>query len=321
MLSKKTQRVTRTINNAKDFGKVAVIYGGTSAERDVSLMSGKAVHEGLIANKVDSYLIDSQSYDLQNLKTDKFDRVWIALHGRGGEDGSLQGALEYLNIPYTGSGVLSSALCMDKLRSKQIFLANNLATPKWMLVDSETTEADLLDGLGLPLVIKPSNEGSSIGMSIVNEASLLSQAIQEALLLDATIIAEEYISGKELTVSVLHDQVLPIVHIETPRVFYDYEAKYFSDNTQYHCPADLPKPLVQEISDMTLKAFRALGAYGWGRVDFMLNENNQPTLLEINTLPGMTSHSLTPMAAAAVNISFADLVWKILETSFFEVNA
>ena len=316
MQTNKMQRITRTVNDANDFGKVAVLYGGNSAERDVSLMSGQAVYTGLIEKNVDAHLIDLQSYDLQNLGSEKFDRVWIALHGRGGEDGTLQGALEYLGIPYTGSGVLGSALCMDKLRSKQVFLSEKLPTPKWMLVDAQTTVDDLLMTLGLPLVIKPSNEGSSIGMSIVHESQELERAIQDALKLDASSIAEQYIDGKEITVSVLHDQVLPMIHIETPRTFYDYEAKYFSDNTKYHCPASLSERLVTQLSEITLQAFKALNAYGWGRVDLMLDRNEQPYLLEINTLPGMTSHSLTPMSAAAVGINFADLVWKVLETSF-----
>ena len=312
----KMQRVTQSVIESKDFGKVAVLYGGNSAERDVSLMSGQAVHAGLIEKNVNAHLIDLQTYDLQHLVNDKFDRVWVALHGRGGEDGTLQGALEYLGIPYTGSGVLGSALCMDKLRSKQVFVAENLPTPKWMVVDSETSVDELINTIGLPLVIKPSNEGSSIGMSIVHEPVELTRAIQDALKLDASSIAEQYIDGKEITVSVLHNQVLPMIHIETPRTFYDYEAKYFSDNTKYHCPANLPESLVLQLSELSLQAFKALNAYGWGRVDLMLDRNDKPYLLEINTLPGMTSHSLTPMSAAAVGIAFSDLVWKVLETSF-----
>ena len=316
MHANKMQRVTHSVSEASGFGKVAVLYGGNSAERDVSLMSGQAVYEGLVKNNVDAHLIDLQAYDLQHLVKDKFDRVWIALHGRGGEDGTLQGALEYLGIPYTGSGVLGSALCMDKLRSKQVFIAANIPTPKWMVVDSETSEEELLNTIGLPLVIKPSNEGSSIGMSIVHEPTELPRAIQDALNLDASSIAEQYIDGKEITISVLHDQVLPMIHIETPRTFYDYEAKYFSDNTKYHCPANLSENVVSQLSELSMQAFKALNAYGWGRVDLMLDRNEKPYILEINTLPGMTSHSLTPMSAAAVGIGFADLVWKVLETSF-----
>ena len=314
----KMQRITRTVNNATAFGKVAVLYGGNSAERDVSLMSGRAVYDGLLEKNVDAHLIDLQAYDLQNLVSEKFDRVWIALHGRGGEDGTLQGALEYLGIPYTGAGVLGSALCMDKLRSKQVFVATNIPTPKWMVVDSATSEKNLIGTIGLPLVIKPSNEGSSIGMSIVHEPAELARAIQDALSLDATSIAEQYIDGKEITISVLHNQVLPLIQIETPRTFYDYEAKYFSENTKYHCPANLSETLVSNLSEIALQAFSALDTYGWGRVDFMLDREDRPFVLEVNTLPGMTSHSLTPMSAAAVGISFADLVWNVLETSFIE---
>ena len=318
MQANKMQRITRTVTDASEFGKVAVLYGGNSAERDVSLMSGNAVYAGLLEKNIDAVLIDLQAYDLQNLISEKIDRVWIALHGRGGEDGTLQGALEYLGIPYTGSGVLGSALCMDKLRSKQVFVAANIPTPKWMVVDQETSSAELLNTIGLPMVIKPSNEGSSIGMSIVNEPAELERAIQDALRLDASSIAEQYIDGKEITISVLHNQVLPGIHIETPRTFYDYEAKYFSDNTKYHCPANLSEDLVSTLSELSLQAFTALDGYGWGRVDFMLDRENQPFVLEVNTLPGMTSHSLTPMSAAALGFSFADLVWKVLETSFLE---
>ena len=317
MQANKMQRITHSVSDAADFGKVAVLYGGNSAERDISLMSGDAVYAGLIEKNVDAHLIDLQDYDLQNLVNEKFDRVWIALHGRGGEDGTLQGALEYLGIPYTGSGVLGSALCMDKLRSKQVFVATNIPTPKWMVVDQDTSAEALIKSIGLPMVIKPSNEGSSIGMSIVHEPSELARAIKDALRLDASSIAEQYIDGKEITVSVLHDQVLPCIHIETPRTFYDYEAKYFSDNTKYHCPANLSEALVETLSSLSLQAFTALDAYGWGRVDFMLDREDQPYVLEVNTLPGMTSHSLTPMSAAAVGFSFSDLAWKVLETSFY----
>lgn len=317
-LSTQIKRNWQTVTDADDFGKVAVLYGGSSAERDVSLMSGQAVFEALQERSVNVNLIDLQGFNLQNLVDEKYDRVWIALHGRGGEDGSLQGALELLGIPYTGSGVLGSALCMDKLRSKQIMSALGLPTPKWQIVNSYTSEEDLLSAIGLPLVIKPSNEGSSIGMSIVTEKATLARAIQDAMELDTSVIAEQFIEGQELTVAVLQDKALPIIHIETPRTFYDYEAKYFSDNTRYHCPANLSEDLVEQISDLTLKAFRSLDAYGWGRVDFMLDQQRNLWILEVNTVPGMTSHSLVPMAAAAVGITFADLTWKVLETSFCE---
>jgi D-alanine-D-alanine ligase len=303
------------VKSAAEFGKVAVLYGGSSAERDVSLMSGQAVFNGLQEKGVNVSLIDLQGYALQNLLDEQFDRVWIALHGRGGEDGSVQGALELLGVPYTGSGILGSALCMDKLRAKQIFTALGLPTPKWLVVDATTNEQDLLAAIGLPMVIKPSNEGSSIGMSIVTQEEALAQAIQDAVQLDTSVIAEQYIEGQELTASVLHDKVLPIIHIETPRSFYDYEAKYFSDNTRYHCPAGLSAAVADEISELSLHAFKALDATGWGRVDFMLDAGQKPWILEVNTVPGMTSHSLVPMAAAALGISFSDLVWKVLETS------
>ncbi|MBT8140793.1 MAG: D-alanine--D-alanine ligase [Gammaproteobacteria bacterium] len=312
------QRLTRKITSTKDFGKVAVLYGGMSAERDVSLMSGKAVHAGLEKQLVDAHLIDLQHQDLQILAEQQFDRVFIALHGRGGEDGTLQGALEHLNIPYTGSGVLGSALSLDKLRCKQVFKACGLPTPRWAVVNAATDSQTLIDAVGLPMVIKPSNEGSSIGMSIVMQADELPRAIEAALQLDANVIAEQFIDGKELTVSILHDRTLPIIHIETPRTFYDYEAKYFSDNTRYHCPAALPEELAQNIAAMSLAAFKAVDAYGWGRVDLMLDQKQNAWLLEVNTVPGMTSHSLVPMAAKAVGISFADLVWQILETAFIQ---
>jgi len=317
----KNRHVSRTrhwreVSDPQDFGKVAVLYGGNSAERDVSLMSGKEVYDALLEKNVNVSLIDLQGFNLQNLNDENYSRVWIALHGRGGEDGSLQGALELLEIPYTGSGVLGSALCMDKLRSKQVLVAVGLPTPAWMVVNEKTSETDLLDTVGLPLVIKPSNEGSSIGMSIVTDQESLARAIADALELDTTVIAEQYIEGLEITASVLQDKVLPLIHIETPRTFYDYEAKYFSDNTRYHCPAALPESSIDVINQLTLDAFRVLDAYGWGRVDFMLDAHQQAWILEVNTVPGMTTHSLVPMAAEALGINFPDLVWKVLETSF-----
>lgn len=309
-------REIRHIKQAADFGKVAVLYGGDSAERDVSLMSGRAIFDGLKSNDVDVHLIDLQGFDLNNLVDQNFDRVFIALHGRGGEDGSLQGALEFIGIPYTGSGVLGSALSMDKLRCKQIMFAMGISTPTWSVVNESTPKEELLATVGLPLVVKPSNEGSSIGMSIVHDENDLQRAIEKALQLDTSVIAEQFIEGKELTVSILHDQVLPIIHIETPRSFYDYEAKYFSENTAYHCPAVLTGDLTEEVQSLSITAFKAMDAFGWGRVDFMLDANNKPWCLEINTVPGMTSHSLVPMSAQAIGLSFADLVWKILESAF-----
>lgn len=313
-------RAIRHITDAKDFGKVAVLYGGSSAEREVSLMSGAAVHKGLLEKQVDAHLVDYSDVLPHQLVEQGFNRVWIALHGRGGEDGSLQGALEQLGLPYTGSGVLGSALGLDKLRSKQVFKAEGLLTPDWITIfanDKMYSADEISEKLGLPLVVKPALEGSSIGMSIVKEVAELEPAIKKALAADKVVLVEQFIQGKEITSTILQNEALPLIYIE-PVDFYDYDAKYFSDETQYHCPCGLDVDLEKDIQVQSLKAFKAIDAFGWGRADFLLDEDNKAWLLEVNTVPGMTSHSLVPMSAKQAGYSFSDLVWKVLESSFLD---
>lgn len=318
MLKSTMQRTLRQVTNANEFGKVAVLYGGDSAERDVSLMSGSAVYEGLLEKQVDAHLVDFSEILPHQLLEQGFDRVWIALHGRGGEDGSLQGALEQLGLPYTGSGVLGSSLAMDKLRTKQILKATGLNTPNWKTIVADNNSysvEQIVDELNLPLVVKPALEGSSIGMSIVHAVGELDAAIEFALQTDNVVLIEEFIAGREMTGAVLHNTALPLIHIQ-PAGFYDYDAKYFSDETQYHCPSGLADEKENELREICQRAFNAVGAYGWGRTDLILDEQGKVWVLEVNTVPGMTSHSLVPMAARQAGYSFADLVWKVLETSF-----
>jgi D-alanine-D-alanine ligase len=295
------------------FGKVAVLMGGRSAEREISLMSGRGVLKALRAKGVDAHAFDPAKRPLGDLKRGKFARCFVALHGRGGEDGTLQGALELLGIPYTGSGVLASALAMDKVRTKQLWAAEGLPTAPHALLQKNSDFRAVVKRLGLPLFVKPASEGSSVGMSKVKAAGALKQAWRKAARLDPVVIAEKFIDGPELTAGVLGDRVLPLIRIETPREFYDYQAKYFTDDTRYLIPSGLPLKKERQIQDLCLRAFRALGCRGWGRVDLMLDRRGRPYLLEINTSPGMTSHSLVPMAAKAVGISYEDLCVKVLE--------
>jgi len=306
----------RRVESAREFGKVAVLLGGRSSEREVSLMSGKAVLEALLARGVDAHAFDPAELPLASLLSESFDRAWIALHGPGGEDGALQGALEWLGIPYTGSGVLGSAIGMDKLRTKQLALANGIATPPYRVLRGADDCRVAAEELGLPLAVKPASQGSSVGMSKVEKAEDLPAAWRAASALDPVVIAEPWISGRELTVPVLQSEALPAIRIETPRTFYDYQAKYFADDTRYHIPCGLDQPAETALRHAALSAFRAAGAQGWGRVDFMMAEDGIPLLLEINTVPGMTGHSLVPMSARAVGIDFEELVWRVLETSF-----
>ena len=295
------------------FGKVAVLLGGKSAEREVSLKSGGMVLKALRAKGVDAHAFDPKERDFAALEKERFERVFIALHGRFGEDGTVQGILEWLGIPYTGSGVLASALAMDKLRTKRIWAAEGLPTAPHAVLTKETNLKAATRKLGLPLFVKPAREGSSVGMSKVKRAGDLEEAFALAVNYDAVVIAEKFIDGPELTVAILGEQVLPIIRIETPREFYDYEAKYLADDTRYLIPSGLSKAKEQQIQAMCLKAFQALGCQGWGRVDLMLDKRGKPYLLEINTAPGMTDHSLVPMAARAVGISYENLCAKILE--------
>jgi len=299
--------------------KLAVLYGGTSAERAVSLNSGKAIAKGLREAGFNVQLIDTQDYCLSDLATLDIDRVFIALHGRGGEDGCVQGALQYMNIPYTGSDVLGSALSMDKIRSKQVFQALNLPTAAFAIVNKaeyQTGDADkILQQLGDVVMVKPANEGSSIGMSKANDAEELHQALIAAFEYDHQILVEAWIQGPEYTVAILGQTPLPVIHMETPHDFYDYDAKYMSTSTQYHCPCSLSKADETELQSIALKAFNATGAKGWGRVDVMRNTQGQWQLLEVNTVPGMTETSLVPKAAKVHGLSFSELVTEIVAIS------
>jgi len=294
-------------------GKVAVLMGGPSAEREISLISGKAVLAALRSKGVDAHGFDPAERELFDLKRDGFTRAFIALHGRFGEDGTVQGALEFLGLPYTGSGVLASALAMDKLRTKRIWQAEGLPTPAYALLEKSTDLRAVAKKLGVPLMVKPASEGSSIGMSKVRKAGDLDEAYALAANYDRVVIAEKFIEGTELTVGILGERVLPIIKLETPRDFYDYEAKYVSDDTRYIIPSGLSPKKEAEVQALCLQAFRTLGCQGWGRVDLMLNRQGRPHLLEINTSPGMTDHSLVPMAARAIGLSYEELCVKILE--------
>lgn len=298
---------------AIDFGKVAVMFGGKSAEREVSLRSGTAVLTALQAAGVDAFAFDPKDQPLQALEQSGAARVFIVLHGRGGEDGSMQGALQQLGLPYTGSKVLGSALAMDKIRCKWLFQAQQLPTAPFAVVHSNDTDfAGLLASLGGKVMVKPANEGSSIGMSAASTADELQQAIAQALKYDTEILVERWINGREFTVAILNGQVLPVVEMRTPRAFYDYEAKYQANSTEYLCPAPLSAEQTTAMQDSALKAFNAVGASGWGRVDIMLDNDGQHYLLEVNTVPGMTEKSLVPMAAKAAGLSFQQLVLAIL---------
>ncbi len=302
------------------FGKVGVLFGGRSAERDVSIMSGTGVLAALQSRGIDAHAFDPGTQSLAELAEQKFDRVFIALHGRYGEDGSLQGALEQLGIPYTGSGVMASAVGMDKITTKKIWKIDEIPTPDYVSIDKHTDLDEVLVALGLPLIVKPPLEGSTIGITRVNEAAELKAAVDLAAGFDEVVLAEEFVTGREFTVAVLGQgataRALPIVEIVAPEGNYDYQNKYFTDTTQYHCPADLDAALAEEIQRHAVKAYRALGCEGWGRVDVLVRESDmRPFLLEVNTSPGMTSHSLVPMAARAVGISYEDLCIEILASA------
>jgi len=302
--------------------KVAVLYGGTSAEREVSLNSGEAIANGLKQAGFNAILFDTKTVALTDLLTEEVDRVFIALHGRGGEDGCIQGALEYLNIPYTGSNVLGSSLSMDKVRSKQIFKACNLPTAAFTVVNKADLEHLSLDKvlseLGGRVMVKPANEGSSIGMAQAQTVEQLRNALIEAFGFDNEVLLEAWIDGPEYTVAILGDKALPAIHMETPREFYDYEAKYQSNSTQYHCPCGLSDADENELKALALKAFYATGAQGWGRVDIMRNDAGDWQLLEVNTVPGMTETSLVPKAAKVFGLNFSELVSEILLLSVKE---
>jgi D-alanine-D-alanine ligase len=296
-----------------NFGKVAVLMGGKSAEREVSLKSGSMVLAALRKKGIDAHPFDPKERDVQDLVKERFARVFIALHGRFGEDGTLQGVLEWLGIPYTGSGVLASALAMDKVRTKRLWAAEGLPTAPYEVLTGETNLGAVAKRLGTPMFVKPASEGSSVGMTKVKKAGDLEEAYALAVNYDPVVIAEKFIDGAELTVGIVGERVLPIIRIETPREFYDYEAKYIANDTRYLIPCGLSDKKEKQLQALSLEAFRALGCRGWGRVDLMLDKRGRPFLLEVNTSPGMTDHSLVPMAARAVGISYEDLCVKVLE--------
>ena len=293
------------------FGKVAVLMGGRSAERDISLDSGSRVLAALQRQGVDAQAFDPAEQPLSDLAA--FDRAFIALHGRYGEDGTIQGALELMGVPYTGSGVMASAVGMDKWRTKLIWRAAGLPMPHFVMLDENCDFEAAERHLGLPIFVKPACEGSSIGITRVSRVGQLQAAYREAAKHDTLVIAEQAISGGEYTVAVLGDEALPVVRIVPATEFYDYEAKYLRNDTQYLCPCGLPEAREREMRAQALEAFRILGCRGWGRVDFLMDERGAAYLLEINTSPGMTDHSLVPMAARAAGISYEQLVWRVLE--------
>jgi D-alanine-D-alanine ligase len=303
------------MDSAKKFGKVAVMLGGTSAERPVSLNSGGAVLAALTRQGVDAHAFDPANRNLGDLISGEFDRVFIALHGRYGEDGCMQGALELLDIPYTGSGVMASAIAMDKWRTKLLWRAAGLPTADWAILDAASDYAAVEQKLGLPIFVKPAREGSSIGMSKVTEPGTLKAAYETAVEHDALVLAEKFIDGAEFTVGILGDTALPLIRLEPAKekAFYDFEAKYLRNDTQYHCPAGLPEAQEAALRQLALDAFRLVDGRGWGRVDLMLDSLGNPYLLEVNTSPGMTDHSLVPMAARAAGLDFDTLCLKILE--------
>ena len=308
----------------RSLGKVAVLFGGRSAEREISLLSGTGVLEALKSRGVDAHAFDPAERDLVELRREGFARCFIALHGRHGEDGTVQGALELLGIPYTGSGVMASSVAMDKVMTKRLWLAEGLSTPRYVRLGADQQDRERVrsvpDELGLPLIVKPPREGSSINVTKMQGYSEMAQAVQLAARYDADVLCEEFIDGEEVTCAVLGQgvdaQVLPVIRIAAPEQGYDYQNKYFTDDVKYHCPAGLPDALEQEIRRLTLAAYRSLGCRGWGRADLMIRASDRkPFLLEMNTSPGMTGHSLVPMSARAVGIAYKDLCVRVLASA------
>lgn len=299
-------------------GKVAVLFGGTSAERDISLMSGQGVLQALMAQGVNAHAFDPAQRPLQALKDEGFDRCFIAMHGRGGEDGTLQGALQLLGIPYTGSGVMASSMSMDKIMTKRIWRFEGLPTPDWRLVASAEECEAALAALGTPMIVKPAREGSSIGLTKVTDRSQCAQAYQAAARHDPEVLCEQFIDGEETTCPVLGEgkqaRALPVIRIQAPQGNYDYQNKYFTDDTQYHCPSGLPADEESKIQALVVQAFQVLGCRGWARADVMIRRaDRQPFLLEINTSPGMTGHSLVPMSAKVAGMSYEQLCLHLLQ--------
>lgn len=303
------------ITKPEEFGRVVVLMGGSAAERKVSLKSGAAVFEALQRKGVDALAIDVVDSPIDALAGQYVDRVFNIIHGRGGEDGVLQAVLEVMRIPYTGSGVMASALSMDKLRTKLCWLGYGLPSPKWYLLKSTDDLDACIERLGFPVIVKPAQEGSSIGMSKANNREELAKALQVAAEFNCDVYAESWVAGKEYTVGLLKGVALPVIRLETPNAFYDYEAKYNATTTKYHCPSGLSADQEEQLQQLAIKAGEVVGVKGWARVDVFIDESGQPQLIEINTVPGMTDHSLVPMAAKQAGIGFDELVWRILETS------
>ena len=315
-----TSQSVRRATAAQEFGKVAVLLGGDSSERAISLISGHAVLAALQRRGVDAHAFDPQSQPMQALVSDSFDRAFNVLHGPGGEDGLMQGALEWLGIPYTGSGVLASALTMDKLKTKRVVVGAGYVAPEYAVLTSPADLPGALASLGLPLMVKPASQGSSVGMSKVKSPEEFARAFAAARAVDPIVFAERFITGPEFTVGVLKGEALPSIRIQPATEFYDYEAKYFRDDTQYHCPSGLTEAAESELRAAAVAAFHVTDCCGWGRVDFMRDQSTDKFyFIEINTTPGMTDHSLVPMAARQAGMDFAELTWRVLETSFARV--
>ena len=304
------------LRNPEDFGKVVVIYGGNSNEREISLESGQSVLSSLKKSGVDVFGWDPNQESIKCILNQDIDRAFIALHGANGEDGRIQGLLDFLNIPFTGSGMFSSAVAMSKVLSKKIFLEHNLPTPKFKVIRTLKDLKEAADILGFPIVLKPNSEGSSLGMSKISKLNEIEDAYKAAIEFDDILLAEEFIQGKEITVTILKNKTLPTIRVKTNRNFYDYFAKYKSNKTEYICPGTSDISEEEIYANIALEAFEALHCSGWGRVDFMCEKNNSPKILEINTVPGMTKKSLVPMSAMCEGIDFETLCWTILETSF-----
>ncbi|MGR9086349.1 MAG: D-alanine--D-alanine ligase [Gammaproteobacteria bacterium] len=303
------------IKKPEEFGRVAVLMGGTAAERPVSLRSGDAVYRALKRKGVDAVAIDVTGNPIDALSGQRIDRVFNIIHGRGGEDGVLQGVLEAMKIPYTGSGVMASALSMDKLRTKLCWQGYGLTTPGWCLLNTENTIDDCIEKLGFPVIVKPAQEGSSIGMSKAGNREELTRALALASSFHCDVYAEAWVTGKEYTVALLNGAALPVIRLETPNEFYDYDAKYNATTTQYHCPCGLSPEQETQLGNVAVTAGKVVGVKGWARVDVFIDDAGQYQLIEINTVPGMTDHSLVPMAAKRAGLDFDDLVWNVLETS------
>ena len=298
-----------------DFGKVAVLMGGRSGEREISLRSGNAVLAALINAGVDAHGIDVDEHIFNRLQDEKFKHAFIALHGRGGEDGCIQGGLEMIGLPYTGSGVMASSICMDKIMTKKIWLAMGISTPRFSEIHDSTKFKDVANHLGLPFIVKPSCEGSSLGIAKITSEAEFVVACLKAHAFSGELMAEEWVQGGEYTISVLDDEALPVIQLQTPHDFYDFEAKYKSNDTQYLLPCGLEEMAEVQLQVQALQAFRATNATSWGRVDVMLDDQGKSWFLEVNTVPGMTDHSLVPMAAKHIGVDFQQLVLRILAAS------